>query len=338
MSRSNPWLIAAVVALLALLSLAAVAARRSSTASQLAEKQVTAANGPRPEVRCTSGRTYDSIKLELFRSAAQTRGSDQAAFDRISAYSVVRMERPLLTSFDRELGTIRCSGRLLLDLPPGLAVVGGRRTLSADIDYVLQPAADGSGDVVMLEGDAPIMIPLATLARTGRDTRLASSAIPPVGTSVRNDPPQGPPRPDIPIRETLAGASKSTSSPTLRTVPNEPPTASRTVSKKPVPPKALPTSPPAQVQTAKARPSFNCRYARTKGEKAICNNAPLASLDRQMASKYYRSVASADARQRQLLAATRNAFLHRRDQCGSEACIANSYHERMREIADITGR
>ena len=42
-------------------------------------------------------------------------------------------------------GAVSCSGSLSLDLPPGVGVVGGRRTLSADVDYVVQQAADGSG-------------------------------------------------------------------------------------------------------------------------------------------------------------------------------------------------
>ena len=69
------------------------------------------------------------------------------------------MEQPIVRSFDEELATLRCSGKLVLQLPRGIAVVGGRHDLAAEVDYVLQPAADGSGDVVMLEGQAPITIP-----------------------------------------------------------------------------------------------------------------------------------------------------------------------------------
>lgn len=114
---------------------------------------------------CGSQRTYDLIKRDLFRRAARIRGSGGSAFDRLSAAAVVRVEDPVMTERDAELGAISCSGRLSLDLPPGLAVVGGRRTLQADIEYRLQPAADGSGNVPILEGADAILIPLATLAR-----------------------------------------------------------------------------------------------------------------------------------------------------------------------------
>ena len=329
MRRINPWLIAAFAAL-GLLAVAVVLANRGSTgASEPTKIELASARKAAAEKRCASARTYEAMRLELFRSAADTRGSDQAAFDRISAASAVRMERPLLTSYDIELGTTRCSGRLSLDLPPGLAVVGGRRTLSADIDYVIQPAADGSGDVVMLEGDAPIIVPLATLARVSDDIRLASNDISPAvapGEPMERTPPLS----EVAPRTNPAPASPATSSSAVRTAEKRPAPVRRA--------EARTAAPPAPVQGARARPSFNCRYAKTGGEKAICRSAPLASLDRQMASQYYRAIASSDARRRQRLAATRNEFLRRRDRCGSEACIAASYEERMREIAEVSGR
>lgn len=256
-----------------------------------------AGNGDTPggaaDDRCGSQRTYEEIKRELFRQAADTRGRDQAEFDRIAAHASVRVERPLLRQRDKELGTLRCSGRLSIDLPPGVAVVGGRRALSADIDYVLQPAADGSGDVVMLEGADPIIVPLATLARSGEARSLPS--LPPAETSP------------------IAPAPVPPASP----VPADPPEA----------------APPEQ--GASARPSFNCRYARTRSEIAVCSDAGLAALDRQMAAQYYGAISAADARQRAQLVRSRGAFLRYRDQCSSNACVAETYRGRMREIRDI---
>src|SRR5690606_16172476 len=66
---------------------------------------------------------------------------------------------------------------------------------------------------------------------------------------------------------------------------------------------------------ASARPSFNCRYARTRGEIAVCGDDGLAALDRQMAAQYYRAISVASPRQRQLLRSTRDNFLGFRDRC-----------------------
>jgi len=119
------------------------------------------------EALCASKSTYDLIKRALFRQAAQVRGSDQAAYDRLAEFAFVRMEAPVLTGEDEDRGLVACSGSLTLELPPGLTVVGGRRTLSGELDYVVQPAADGSGAAVTLAHADSIITPLATLSRTG---------------------------------------------------------------------------------------------------------------------------------------------------------------------------
>ena len=84
-----------------------------------------------------------------------------------------------------------------------------------------------------------------------------------------------------------------------------------------------------------ARPSFDCRRARTPGENAVCDSPTLAALDRAMAAQYRGAVANGDPDERRLLAQTRDRFLIFRDRCGSDSCIATAYRGRMREIDDI---
>jgi hypothetical protein len=94
------------------------------TLNQLAQNEQQA-KASTPEKLCASKQTYDLIKRELFRRAAQLRGSDQAAFDQLSGYAVVRMENPVMESQDNSTGAVNCSGSLSLDLPPGVAAAGG---------------------------------------------------------------------------------------------------------------------------------------------------------------------------------------------------------------------
>ena len=129
------------------------------------EAQNEEAKAADPGKLCASKGTYDLIKRELFRRAAEVRGSDQAAFDQLAGYAVVRMENPVMESQDESSGAVNCSGSLSLDLPPGVAIVGSRRTLTTDVDYTVQPAADASGNVVQLRNADAIVTPLATLAR-----------------------------------------------------------------------------------------------------------------------------------------------------------------------------
>ena len=263
-----------------------------------ASSSIKAAN---PQRRCAAQSTYDLIKLELFRRAAALRGSDQATFDKLAAYAVVRVDRPLLASEDEGTGAVGCTGSLTLDLPPGVAVVGGRRTLAADIGYTLQGAADGNGQVLTLTSADAIVTPLATLART-RGQALDPRAPAPA----QADP--------------LAPGSElphATEGPPL----GPPPVAS--------PP------PPPVVQRQSASPSFNCANARTRGERAVCGDPGLAALDRQMAAQYRSAFAASDRGTRAELERSRNRFLGFRDQCPSDDCIADTYRGRMREIRDI---
>lgn len=260
------------------MGLAATACDRLRDQDQLDNAaEVSAGAEPDAARRCAASATYDKIELELFRQAARVRGRDAAAFDRLAAYSVVRMERPLLGGGDEALDAIRCTGRLSLDLPPGVEVVGGRRTLTADIGYTIQPAADGSGEVILLTGADAIVIPLATLAR---------SAPPP------------PPIADDPLAPTD-------------------------------------DAPPIDRAPVASGPSFDCARARSQGERAVCANPNLAELDRLMARLYVRTLESADPDTRRALQRSRDRFLAYRERCPDDACIAEAYRGRMREISDI---
>ena len=273
-----------------------------------ASENAAAAEGPAE--RCATQRTYESIKQQLFRRAAQVRGTDQAAFDRLAAYAVVRVDAPVLKRQDEELGTQVCSGNVSIDLPPGVAVVGGRRTLTAEMDYALQPAADGTGDVVTLSGADGIVVPLATLARTGTQPGLPQAVQP--GQPLPQAVPPGSPQQPAPVPVPIAPAPTPAPTPAPRAEPA-----------------------PASPRAAAARPSFNCVNARTRGERAVCGDPELASLDRLMAAQYVAALRRADSSERALLQRTRDAFLGHRDQCTSDSCVAQTYRGRMREISDI---
>jgi uncharacterized protein YecT (DUF1311 family) len=284
--------------LLLILMLAYFATNRDPDQDKLSDSQISASGAPatNAEKACASKATYDLIKRELFRRAAQLRGSDTAAYDQLSAHAVARMENPVMESENEANRAVQCSGSLSIDLPPGVAVAGGRRTLMAGIDYSVQPAADGSGNVVLLRNADSIIAPLATLTRTSQPRPAPPPVLDSLGQPMGNVPPEGP---------------------------------------APAPPPVAQMSPPSPPQPARASPSFNCADARTRGEKAVCADPGLASLDRQMASQFNRALGQADPAQRALLQRTRAAFLGYRDSCRSNACIADAYNGRMREISDI---
>src|SRR4051812_21641634 len=140
MRRLNPHVLVAVAGLIVvLLMLAYVATTRNPDQDKLKDAQVSSARVPGKEKKCASKGTYDLIKRELFRRAAQLRGSDQGAYDRLAAYAVVRMDNPVLESEDSKTGGGNCSGALSPDLPPGVAGGGGRRPLVSAVDLTVHP-------------------------------------------------------------------------------------------------------------------------------------------------------------------------------------------------------
>ena len=299
--RQMNWTTIALIGglLLLVLLVAYFATDRDPDQDKLTDSQISQSGAPATdaEKNCASKATYDLIKRELFRRAAQLRGSDNAAYDQLSSHAVVRMENPVMEGENEATRAVQCSGSLAIDLPPGVVVVGGRRSLMAGIDYSVQPAADGTGNVVTLRNADAIIAPLATLARASQPapaTAPPAAGLDSLGQPMGNVPPDG-------------------------QAPGEQPTAQ-------------PAPPP---QPARANPSFNCANARTRGEIAVCGDPGLASLDRQMASQFNRAMGQANERQRFLLLRTRAEFLEFRDRCRGPSCVGDAYNGRMREISDI---
>ena len=296
--RNVNWMTIELIAGLLLLVavVAYFATRGNSDQDKLTNVTVAREQPADREKLCASKSTYDLIKRELFRRAAQLRGSDQAAFDQLSNVAVVRMENPVMENEDGSTGAVHCSASLSLDLPPGVAVVGGRRTLTSDIDYTVQQSADDSGTAVLLQNADPIITPLATLART------------PLRAPGEFRAPRG------------SGTELTASWSNLRNCR---------------PLNQCPSPTPAQPKVAGTRPSFSCASAHTRGEIAVCADPGLAALDRQMAAQYGRAMAEASPQQQAVLQQTRNRFLGYRDRCPNNSCIGDAYVGRMREIRDI---
>jgi hypothetical protein len=302
--RRPNWTIITLIGGLVLLVLLIgyFANRGNSDQDRLTNAQVSTATGGDHGKLCASKATYDLIKGELFHRAAQLRGSDQAAYDKLSAYAVLRMENPVMESEDSSTGAVQCSGSLSLDLPPGVVALGGRRSLMADVDYTVQPAADGSGTAVLLRNADAIVAPLATLARVNQPAPAA-----------------------------IAGAATNEAAPVKQqlTAPAPVPQVAT-----PAPPAATP-APPAPPPAPAARPSFNCANAKRKVETEICSDSGLATLDRNMAGQYSHALDGASPEQRDLLRRTHDRFVRYRDRCPNRQCIGDAYVGRMREIRDI---
>lgn len=257
---------------------------------------------------CASQASYDRLKALIFAKAEQVSGGDAGLLDRLAASTVVRMEAPRVKSRDEALDVTVCTGRLIIELPPGEEdAFSGERRVASDVEYAAQATADGSKLVYQLDGADPIIYRLAAIDLA--NARAAS-------------PPPAPPETEVA---------------TARVAP--PPVAAPPVAPAPAPVRRaapVPEPQPARYgRMALARPSFNCRYARTRTEKMVCSDEELAERDRTMAGIYDEAVAVADPPTRAVLRRTRDRFLARRERCEGAGCVAAVYEDRIEEIDRI---
>jgi len=186
--RRNLWLIVALVAAIAAgLLLASTVWQGGWKDEEGAGNQTAEAKRPDLESWCAAQASYDAIRRELFRRAAQVRGSDNQAYTRLADFALLRVSNPVARGIDEQLRSVTCSGSAALDLPPGVAAAGGRRSLSGDIEYSIQPAADGTGNVIRLGNADSIVVPLATIARSGQPAGAPLQA-PPAEDGLAEDP------------------------------------------------------------------------------------------------------------------------------------------------------
>ena len=164
-----------------------------------------------------------------------------------------------MESQDSSTGAVNCSGSLSLDLPPGVGSRGG--PADADRRRGLYGAAGR-------RRQRQCRCLCATPTRSSRRLR-------PWRASTSRQPRCQP----------SAGERHRDGESAKRRRSTSPADAGRRVGQQPQRGRA---STPAG-----ARPSFDCAKARTKGEIAVCSDAGLAALDRNMAAQYRRAIAEA---------------------------------------------
>ena len=161
-SNTTLALLGGVAALIILI--AWFAATRNADQDKLGDAaSISAAAAGDPDLgkACSGQLVYEQIKRALFRQAAQVRGSDQDAYEKISTAASVRMENDVAEG--QEQGIIDCSGSLSIDLPPGVTTLAGRHMLMTDIYYGVVAMAQGGSKVVQLRNANALIDTLSTL-------------------------------------------------------------------------------------------------------------------------------------------------------------------------------
>jgi uncharacterized protein len=90
---------------------------------------------------------------------------------------------------------------------------------------------------------------------------------------------------------------------------------------------------PFLLSSPSAAQSFNCRYARTPDEMAICRDDNLAVLDEKLSATFYALRNEVDGRRRAFLDRTEGLWLRSRMRCGADTkCIAWHYTRRIETL------
>jgi hypothetical protein len=297
-------------------------------------------NDPALRARCSSTGTSDAMKRALFRRAAELRGRDQEASDQVSSFAAVRIQQAKLSGYDESTDAIHCQGTAVIELPGGGAV-GDPHSFAGAVDYIVRHSADGTGEVVSINNAQRIVAQLAMVVQTGSaptETQPATetNAAAPTPVQTRELSPQtaAPPtraRQEQPSAEAPPALRASEHHPKARAAPTRaaPPRLNLRSTE-------LPRTSVVAAETRRSSgPSFDCRRASKAAHFAICQDAYLASLDRQAASDFNRAFSNGTPAVRELLQRTLPRFLGYRNSCRSNQCIANAYRSRITEINDI---
>lgn len=124
---------------------------------------------------CGSATTYEGLKDIIFDQAREAYGGGPGPLDSLRRAVRLQMQVPTVESIDEELVRVDCSGHAVLSLPPDVAeAFNGRSALEADLEYAIQPAADGSGAVLRVAGIGDMVASLASAASLVASSRTAA--------------------------------------------------------------------------------------------------------------------------------------------------------------------
>ncbi len=156
-----------------------------------------------PAANCASRAAFDIIRDQVFDAAiAKVEGKESAKLNSLRAVIAGRLEAPIVSSHDEAIGRTECMGKVVFGLPPNTQkAFGDADALTADINYAVQKAADGTGLVVDATGTEAMVQSLIAGAKL---KRIVPARIP-SPTSVQPLPIEGlfdpPPRTDFELPE-----------------------------------------------------------------------------------------------------------------------------------------
>lgn len=154
MSKRNQWLLGiAGVVVVAVLAYFGTMALGLGEYDGAPIDEVADAGGPTDEEReteagerlCAAQTAVDSVRQTVFDRARDAARGEPEPLVRLERDSLARIEDPRLERYDADAERATCTGRFVLQLPPGTeSAFSDSRRLTASIDYVAEPGPGGA--------------------------------------------------------------------------------------------------------------------------------------------------------------------------------------------------
>jgi uncharacterized protein YecT (DUF1311 family) len=128
---------------------------------------------------CGVQETYDTLNNMVFDEVIDQLDGDPVNLNDLRRSVSVNMKFPVVTELHEELERTDCSGRLVLGIPPtARKAFDGESELAADIEYSVQPSADGNGFVIRATGLDFLVNRIASAESLRKARRIASNGGP----------------------------------------------------------------------------------------------------------------------------------------------------------------
>lgn len=309
----------------------AVGLANTAWASGLAIALAVAACGPRVKTDtlandraaalCAAMDTAAEIKNLVFEQAEkQTAASNRLALTQLAKQANLRIEAPLLDSYDDDSKKTTCSGQLHLAMPAGaVRNLGDTSDLTASVKYSAQPTPDRLGMAYQVSGADVLISGVAGADITEWASKLQPNGMPAEGAPV----PVGAPAPESAAPpQAVAGVTPvpAIQVPTTGATP-----APRTVAT------AKRAEPPSPAYAGLAPPLLpRCRWARSYADRAICGDPSLEAEDRRIAALYRAALAQDDTGEVRRVAQSEHAA---REGCQDRDCILEWFRQREADLS-----
>ncbi len=271
----------------------------------------------RASALCAAMDTAAEIKTVFFDQAEkQTAASNRLALSQLAKQASLRIEAPLLDSYDEGARKTTCSGQLHVSLPAGaVRNLGDTSDLTTAIKYSAEPASDHIGTNYKVTGADTLISGIAGADISDWAAHLTPAGMPAEGAPVPAVVSAAPPAPIVSLPS--------------QTPPAAPASKSVIIAKRPASPAAsLPSV--ATRGFADLPPMPRCRWARSYADRTICGDPALEAEDRRIGALYRSALASDDTGEVRRVAQSERAI---REGCQDRDCIVEWFRQREADLS-----